>query len=194
MAKFAPDLKSWKDTFALGAIPAVLLLLVNLYFESQVSIQSLMAGYEGHNVLTRLPEAESVLVSGIVEEDSQENIQKEAPLGESFVYQKTIIAKVTGYTPGEESCGIYADGVTSIGKNAWSLWGVAADPTALPYGTLIYIPGVGYREVDDTGSAMRDAWRKDKKFHIDLRFDNVKEARQWGVRQLKVHVFMPEQP
>jgi 3D (Asp-Asp-Asp) domain-containing protein len=192
MGKSAPELKSWKDTLALGAMPAVLLLLANLYFESQVSIQALMAGYHSSKVLTRLPEYQSVLVSGIIEDDSKKPLE-EAPLDESFIYQKTIIAKVTGYTPGKESCGIYADGITSTGANAWSLWGVAADPKALPYGTLIYIPGVGYREVDDTGSAMREAWSKDKKVHIDLRFNNVKEALQWGVREIKVHIFMPEQ-
>lgn len=179
---------------ALGAIPAVLLLLVNLYVESQVSIQSLMAGYYHGKVLTRLPEDQSVLVSGFVEEASEIPAEAQEPLGESFVYQKTLIAKVTGYTPGEESCGIYADGITSTGTDAWTLWGVAADPKALPYGTLIYIPGVGYREVDDTGSAMREAWSKDKQVHIDLRFNNVKEALQWGVRHIQVHVFMPEQP
>ena len=109
-----------------------------------------------------------------------------------FIYQKTLTAKVTGYTPGVESCGEFADGLTSIGQNAWSLDGVAADPEVLPYGTIIFIPGVGYREVDDTGAAMRDAWRKDKLIHIDLRFAEVSSARKWGVRQLPIHIFIPE--
>lgn len=109
-----------------------------------------------------------------------------------FVYQKTLKAKVTAYTPGKESCGIYADGLTSTGKNAWNLDGVAADPSVLPYGTILFIPGVGYREVDDTGVAMRDAWKNEKNIHIDLRFADVSEARKWGVQQLPIHIFLPE--
>jgi len=112
--------------------------------------------------------------------------------GFKFKYEKTLISKVTGYTPGAESCGEFADGLTSIGHNAWSLDGVAADPSVLPYGTIVFIPGIGYREVDDTGSAMRDAWKKDKKIHIDLRFSNVSDALKWGVQQLPIHIFKPE--
>lgn len=109
-----------------------------------------------------------------------------------FRYYKTIYSKVTGYTPGGESCGIYSDGRTSIGKNAWNIKGVATAPKALPYGSWVYIPGVGYREVDDTGSAMRKSWQEDGLFHIDLRFGDVKHAKQWGVKHLNVHVFIPE--
>lgn len=127
------------------------------------------------------------------------SVLKELPLLEEestppskYKYFKTIHSKVTAYTPGDESCGVFSDGKTSIGQNAWKLSGVATAPDALPYGSWVYIPGIGYREVDDTGSAMRNAWNVKRDFHIDVRFDSVKDARKWGVKYLNVHVFIPE--
>jgi len=116
--------------------------------------------------------------------------EKEQPkVTENFKYDKTIWAKVTAYTPGEESCGKFADGYTSTGTNAWVINGVAAAPKIIPYGSWVHIPGVGYREVDDTGGAMKKSWNEDKIFHVDLRFNSVKQAREWGVRWLPVHIY-----
>lgn len=125
-------------------------------------------------------------------ESAQREIEPQRRI-DSFNYEKTLLAKVTAYTPGEESCGIYSDGFTSTGQNAWQLKGVAADPKVLPYGTWLYIPGMGYRVVDDTGAAMRRAWSQKGEVHIDLRFGNVKNARRWGVRHLQVHVYFPKE-
>ncbi len=109
----------------------------------------------------------------------------------TFPYRlkQRVVAKVTGYEPSEVSCGRFADGKTSIMRNAYELTGVAADPLALPYGTVVYIPGVGYRVVDDTGSALKKSWRQKRQLHIDLRFLSVKQAREWGVRYLEVEVY-----
>ena len=109
-----------------------------------------------------------------------------------FRYWKTVRCKLTAYTPGPESCGNSADGLTSIGREAWvHLEGVAADPEVLPYGSMVHIPGVGYREVDDTGSAMRASWRKDRIVHLDVRCADVGEARRFGVRQMNVDFYLP---
>ena len=117
------------------------------------------------------------------------------PAGEKnltqFRYWKTVRCKLTAYTPGPESCGNSADGLTSIGREAWvHLAGVAADPEVLPYGSMVHIPGVGYREVDDTGSAMRASWRNDRIIHLDVRCADVDEARRFGVRQMNVDVYL----
>lgn len=103
--------------------------------------------------------------------------------------KEKILAKVTAYEPSEVSCGKSADGRTSIMMNAYELTGIAADPLALPYGTVLYIPGAGYKTVDDTGSAMKKSWRQKKEVHIDLRFLTVKEAREWGVKYLEVEIY-----
>ncbi len=110
-----------------------------------------------------------------------------APAG--YVYWKTVRAKVTSYEPGKTSCGKYADGRTSIGESAWVLDGVAADPRAIPYGTYCVVPGVGGKKVDDTGSAMRGAWAKNRSYHIDVRVSTVREARRWGVKYLDIKLY-----
>jgi 3D (Asp-Asp-Asp) domain-containing protein len=129
--------------------------------------------------------------SEVITEDNTEQPKEDDVniVPEKYEYDKTIWAKVTAYTPGEESCGKFADGFTSIGRNAWVINGVAAAPKVIPYGSWVHIPGVGYREVDDTGSAMRKSWTKDKIFHVDLRFQTVKQAREWGIRWLPVHIY-----
>lgn len=109
-----------------------------------------------------------------------------------YVYWKTVSAKVTAYTPNVESCEHFTDGFTSIGHNAWDLKGVAADPWALPYGSMVRIPSVGFREVDDTGRAMRAHWREKGLYHLDVRFSEVDQARHWGVRELLVDIYRPE--
>ncbi len=106
-----------------------------------------------------------------------------------YVYWKDIIAKVTAYEPSELSCPGTADGKTSLGDNAWHLDGVAADPVAIPYRTVVWIPEVGLREVDDTGSAMRRAWKEAGVYHLDLRMTYPHEARRWGVKLLPVRLY-----
>lgn len=103
-------------------------------------------------------------------------------------YWKTVPALVTAYEPGRRSCWPYADGKTSIGKNAWRMTGVAAHPDAIPYGAGVDVPGIGWRVVDDTGKAMRRSWSKGI-YHIDVRMKTVWEANQWGRKKVRVKLY-----
>jgi len=103
---------------------------------------------------------------------------------------RIIKMKVTAYCPCKKCCGIYADGKTSTNRDAWNSLGVAADPKLLPYGTKLKIPGVGIREVDDTGGAMRRSAEKGI-YHIDVRFHDHEEAKKFGVKWLDVTVLNP---
>ncbi|MDA0837446.1 MAG: hypothetical protein O3B01_08575 [Planctomycetota bacterium] len=98
---------------------------------------------------------------------------------------------VTAYCPCKICCGGEANGITSTGRNAFRFTGVAADPTAIPYGNFVRIPGVGFRKVDDTGGAMRQSWRKNRVYHLDLRFRSHEVARKWGRKWMKVDVYEP---
>lgn len=106
-----------------------------------------------------------------------------------YKLKKKVMAKVTGYEPSQRSCGKFADGKTSIMENAYELTGVAADPAILPYGTVVYIPSIGYRTVDDTGSAMKKSWRQKKQLHLDVRFLTIKEAMEWGLKYMEVEIY-----
>lgn len=96
-------------------------------------------------------------------------------------------AKVTAYVPKSPKYGKYNDGKTALGDNAFKLDGVAVAPDAIPYRSKIFIPSVGVKESDDTGAAMRKAW-KEGNLHIDLRVKNLEKAREWGVKELTVFV------
>ena len=94
---------------------------------------------------------------------------------------------VTSYCPCEKCCGKYADGKTSVGRDAWKTLGVAADPKVLLYKTKLKIPDIGIREVDDTGGAMHQSTKKGI-CHIDVRFHSHKEALQFGRQWLNVEI------
>lgn len=78
-----------------------------------------------------------------------------------------IQVTTTAYSPTVEQC----DGdphVTARGTDAFSTYGIAADPRALPYGSALRIPGYGDFPVDDTGGRMRRSWESGV-VHLDLR-------------------------
>lgn len=101
--------------------------------------------------------------------------------------ERTVKMLVTAYCPCRVCCGPQAHGVTSTGDNAWVLDGVAADPRLIPYRTRLRIPGVGVREVDDTGGAMRQSAKRGI-YHIDVRFTSHAEAKRFGRKWLKIKI------
>lgn len=101
---------------------------------------------------------------------------------------KIVKATVTGYCIGECCCGEYADGKTALGDDAAIYDGAAVSFEAIPKRTKILIPGIGVKEADDTGGAMRRAWREKGEYHIDIRFPGHKEAREWGIQELKIKI------
>lgn len=122
--------------------------------------------------------------------------------------EKRIVRKmlVTGYDAGKKSTGwkrkwglfflppVYAYGpnegkrkevgITSDGTKA-KKGTIAADITRYPYGTKMYVPGYGWGEVHDIGSAIKEE-------HIDLFFPSEKEAKAWGKKNLDVIILLRE--
>jgi len=119
------------------------------------------------------------------QEESTAKVTKPEPKPAPAIPPKKVM-KVTAYCPCARCCGKYADGKTSIGKDA-STPGVAADPRLLAYGTRLDIPGIGILAVDDTGGAMRQSAKKGI-WHIDVRFPTHQEALQWGVKTIPVEI------
>ncbi len=58
----------------------------------------------------------------------------------------------------------------------------------MPYGTLVNIPGIGFRKVDDTGPAMKRSWAKGR-YHIDVRMKYFYQARRWGLKSMDVKLY-----
>lgn len=120
-------------------------------------------------------------------EETLDQLKKRFP-SRNYVYWKTVTAKVTAYTPDRISCGEFSDGKTSKMDNAYLFDGVAASPNLIPYRSGVYIPGYGIKEVDDTGGAMRQAASRGY-YHIDVRVRTNREAKKWGVKWERIHLF-----
>ena len=69
-------------------------------------------------------------------------------------------------------------GITSDGSKA-KKGTIAADISRYPYGTKMYVPGYGWGEVHDTGTAIKGD-------HIDIFFANEKDCKAWGKKYLDV--------
>jgi 3D (Asp-Asp-Asp) domain-containing protein len=106
---------------------------------------------------------------------------------------RTVEAVVTAYCPCKLCCGPDARGITSTGQDARDLSGCAVDPKLIPYGCRVYVPAVGWRTADDTGSAMRDDGRRGV-VHIDVRMRTHQEALQFGLRRAKIKILEQDNP
>lgn len=89
-------------------------------------------------------------------------------------------ATVTAYCPCQLCCGPGARGVTASGKPALTGTTIAA-PRRIPFGTRVYIPGVGVRIVQD-----RLAKKYDSRF--DVFFARHEQAKQFGRKELNVRI------
>lgn len=76
-------------------------------------------------------------------------------------------------------------GITASGKKA-KPGTIAADTSLYPMGTIMHVPGYGYGQVQDRGSAIKGQ-------RLDLFFKKKKEAFQWGRRKnVPVTVWLPK--
>jgi 3D (Asp-Asp-Asp) domain-containing protein len=74
-------------------------------------------------------------------------------------------------------------GLTSSGTKA-KKGTIAADISRYPYGTRMYIPGYGWGEVQDIGTAIKGE-------HIDIFFPDSDDAKKWGRKYLDVIIIKP---
>lgn len=96
-----------------------------------------------------------------------------------------VLMEVTAYTAGYESCqktpGDPGYGITASGEPVKEWHTVAASPS-IPFGTKIYIPEfLKTFVVEDRGGAITDN-------HLDVYMENVKDAREFGRKDMYVFV------
>lgn len=89
--------------------------------------------------------------------------------------KRTLECVITAYCHCAKCCG-KTDGITASGDKATEGVTIAMDKS-MPFGTKIYIDGVGERIVQDRGGAIKGN-------RIDLYFDSHQEALNFG-RQTK---------
>jgi uncharacterized protein YabE (DUF348 family) len=81
----------------------------------------------------------------------------------------------SAYTPGVD-CGYYTATGAAAGYGI-----IAVDPSVIPLGTRLYVPGYGYGIAADTGGAI-------KGYRIDVCFDTLSEAISWGRRTVTITI------
>ena len=91
-------------------------------------------------------------------------------------FTKQIKAKVTAYTPYDAGC----NGITATGTTA-KKGVIAVDPSVIPLGTRVYIPGYGVAVAEDTGGAIKGN-------RVDVCYMTKNEAFSWGVRNVPVYI------
>lgn len=116
-------------------------------------------------------EATTVATVEVVEEPAQEKIESAEDN-----YYSILSMEASAYLPTDGS----GSGITATGIRA--TYGVAAvDPSIIPLGTRLYIPGYGEAIAADTGGAIRG-------YMIDLCMESYSEAMQFGRRNVTVYV------
>ena len=91
-------------------------------------------------------------------------------------YSDALTMEATAYIPADGN----GDGITATGMVAQH-GVVAVDPSVIPLGTRLYIPGYGEAIAADTGGAINGD-------RIDLCMDSYGEAMQFGRRYVTVYV------
>ncbi|OAG95416.1 3D domain-containing protein [Ferroacidibacillus organovorans] len=101
---------------------------------------------------------------------------------------RAIVSTLTAYTDGFASTGKHPGtpsyGVTATGDTTIQGITVAVDPNVIPYGSVLYIPGVGFRIADDTGGAITGT-------HIDVFFRSENTALQFGRKRNQIVYVLP---
>ena len=91
--------------------------------------------------------------------------------------------RVTGYSACVACCG-KSDGITADGTYAPGFSGrLASAPKEIPFGTKLWVEGVGVVEVHDRGGAIKGR-------RLELFFQKYSEARQWGVQKRQVWMWV----
>ena len=96
----------------------------------------------------------------------------------NYLYSVPVL--VTAYTRYDEGCTDYTYQGTYLRRGL-----CAVDPSVIPLGTKLYVPGYGEALADDIGGAIQGN-------RVDLAMDTLDEAFTWGVQRLTVYVLPKE--
>lgn len=148
---------------------------INANIEFTSTIDNIMNDVSIYN--KKVEEQKATEVSNIT--DNEANIKAEiaAETQEaSTSYKATYTMEATAYA-GDN---ITATGATPV-RNPNGLSTIAVDPSIIPLGSKVYIPGYGEAIAEDTGGAI-------KGHRIDLFLNSENECINWGRRNVTLHV------
>ncbi|MDV5090668.1 3D domain-containing protein [Clostridium perfringens] len=91
-------------------------------------------------------------------------------------YKKTLSMEATAYSGGN----LTAMGLKPV-RDPGGISTIAVDPSVIPLGSKVYIPGYGYAIASDTGGVIKGNI-------IDLYMNSHDECISWGRRQVTLHI------
>ena len=91
--------------------------------------------------------------------------------------------KLTAYCPCSKCCGQWANGITATGTTATANHTIAVDPRVIPYGSTVYIEGLGTFVAEDCGGGIKGN-------RIDIFYNTHSEALNSGVTALNPTVYL----
>lgn len=77
-------------------------------------------------------------------------------------------------------------GLAYDGNPAVPNYTIAVDPKVIPFGSRVYVPGIGWCLAHDTGSAIKGN-------KIDIAMDSRESAYEWGRKEVYIKVILPNQ-
>jgi uncharacterized protein YabE (DUF348 family) len=101
--------------------------------------------------------------------------------GNIMPFSKTIDAKATAYWAVRGVGKTYTASGRKAIRNPDGYSTIAVDPKVIPYGTKLFIEKYGFAIAADTGTSIKGN-------KIDVYFDTLKEARNWGLKSVKVYI------
>jgi 3D (Asp-Asp-Asp) domain-containing protein len=116
-----------------------------------------------------------VIAEGVGTTDAIADFAKHGLEKTSYIASGALDMIATAYTAGCIGCSGYTASGYRAGHGI-----VAVDPSVIPLGTRLYIPGYGFAIAGDTGGAIHGD-------RIDLGFDSLSDAMQFGRRPVKVY-------
>ena len=129
-------------------------------------------GDETAGAVAGFQDAHGLAITGEIDETTQQYMEREQPSVSRGT--RTMIVEATGYSRYDAGCGDYTASGTYLQHGI-----IAVDPSVIPMGTRVYIPGYGVAVAEDTGGAIVGN-------RIDVAFDSHQEAINWGRRQVAI--------
>jgi len=133
-------------------------------------------GAQTKNAIIAFQEYNGIATTGEVDNDTMYLLKRFQSDVVSRGFTRSIVVEATGYTRYDEGCSDYTATGEYLRRGI-----IAVDPSIIPMGTRVFIPGYGVAVAADTGGAIRGN-------KIDLAFDSRSEAFAWGRRTVTMFI------
>lgn len=118
--------------------------------------------------------SKGLLVDGVVGDETLKFLKRSD--NKTDRKMRSIIMHASAYSAFDPGNGQYTSNGTFLKKGL-----AAVDPSVIPLGTRLFIPGYGEAIADDVGGSIKGN-------RIDLAFDSIEDALQFGVRNVIVYI------